>query len=110
MAFVTQAVKGQATENLVPDIIRQSIAGLPIAKRMRWGSFTTEFVRPVHWAVLLYGDRVINTEVLGLETGSVTQGHAFMRRKKLPWPSRKTMPMCCTNKVALLPILNKEKS
>ncbi|MDP3877672.1 MAG: glycine--tRNA ligase subunit beta [Methylobacter sp.] len=73
----TQAIKGQATENLVPDIIRQSIAGLPIAKRMRWGSFTTEFVRPVHWAVLLYGDSVIETEILGLKTGAATQGHRF---------------------------------
>ena len=79
----TQAVKGQVTENLIPDIIRQSIAGLPIAKRMRWGSFTTEFVRPVHWAVLLYGDSVINTEILGLKTGATTQGHRFHAPQKI---------------------------
>ena len=79
----TQAIKGQATENLIPDIIRQSIAGLPIAKRMRWGSFTTEFVRPVHWAVLLYGNSVINTEVLGLQTGATTQGHRFHAPQKI---------------------------
>ncbi len=82
LAF-TQAVKGQATENLIPDIIRQSIAGLPIAKRMRWGSCTTEFVRPVHWAVLLYGNEVIKTEILGLETGSATRGHRFHAPHKL---------------------------
>ena len=79
----TQSVKGQATENLIPDIIRQSIAGLPIAKRMRWGSFTTEFVRPVHWAVLLYGDKVIDTEILGLKTGAATQGHRFHAPQKI---------------------------
>ncbi len=73
----TQQVKGQATEQLLPDIIRQSIADLPIAKRMRWGSNTTEFVRPVHWAILLYGDAVIDTEILGLKTGAITQGHRF---------------------------------
>ncbi|MGZ5576269.1 MAG: glycine--tRNA ligase subunit beta [Methylobacter sp.] len=79
----TQAVKGQETKNLIPDIIRQSIAGLPIAKRMRWGSFTTEFVRPVHWAVLLYGDSVIDTEILGLQTGAATQGHRFHAPQKI---------------------------
>lgn len=73
----TQHVQGQATENLIPDIIRHSIAGLPIAKRMRWGSGTTEFVRPVHWAVLLYGDAVIDAEILGLKTGAATHGHRF---------------------------------
>jgi glycyl-tRNA synthetase beta chain len=73
----TQAVKGQNTEELIADIIRASIANLPIAKRMRWGSFTTEFVRPVHWAVLLYGDKVIETEILGLHTGRESRGHRF---------------------------------
>jgi glycyl-tRNA synthetase beta chain len=79
----TQAIKGQATEALIPDIIRQSIVGLPIAKRMRWGNFNTEFVRPVHWAVLLYGNSVINTEILGLKTGATTQGHRFHAPQQL---------------------------
>ncbi|WP_411727363.1 glycine--tRNA ligase subunit beta [Methyloglobulus sp.] len=72
-----QAVKGQPTEQLIPDIIRQSISALSIAKRMRWGNFATEFVRPVHWAVLLYGDSTIECEILGLTTGSTTLGHRF---------------------------------
>ncbi|MDA1343450.1 MAG: glycine--tRNA ligase subunit beta [Proteobacteria bacterium] len=72
-----QAVKGQATEQLIPDIVRQSISALPIAKRMRWGSFATEFVRPVHWAVLLYGNSIIECEILGLTTGMATLGHRF---------------------------------
>ena len=72
-----QNVKGQPTEQLIPDIIRASIAALPIAKRMRWGSFTTEFVRPVHWAVLLFGDKPISCEILGLTTGVESQGHRF---------------------------------
>ena len=73
----TQAVKGQTTAEIIPDIIRAAIAALPIAKRMRWGSFATEFVRPVHWAVLLFGDKVITTEILGLTTGNSTLGHRF---------------------------------
>jgi len=73
----TQLVPGQTTEQLIPDIIRQSIAELPIAKRMRWGSFNTEFVRPVHWLVLMYGEQVIDTEILGLASGRTTFGHRF---------------------------------
>jgi glycyl-tRNA synthetase beta chain len=78
-----QAVKGQATEQLIPDIIRQSIATLPIAKRMRWGKSQTEFVRPVHWALLIFGDEVIKTEILGLKTDSTTLGHRFHAPEKL---------------------------
>ncbi|MSR16944.1 MAG: glycine--tRNA ligase subunit beta [Methylococcaceae bacterium] len=73
----TQTIAGQTTQQLIPDIIRKSIGNLPIAKRMRWGSFAVEFVRPVHWAVLLYGEEIIETEILGLQTGNQTRGHRF---------------------------------
>lgn len=72
-----QAVQGQTTVELIPEIIRKSIAALPIAKRMRWGNNTAEFVRPVHWAILMYGENVIDTEILGLKTGKQTRGHRF---------------------------------
>jgi glycyl-tRNA synthetase beta chain len=72
-----QAVQGQTTVELIPEIIRKSIAALPIAKRMRWGNNTAEFVRPVHWAVLLYGENIIEAEILGLKTGKQTRGHRF---------------------------------
>ena len=73
----TQLVKGQATVDLIPDIIAKSITQLPIAKRMRWGASATEFVRPVHWAILMYGNDIIKTEILGLSTGNTTHGHRF---------------------------------
>ncbi|MCQ8116285.1 glycine--tRNA ligase subunit beta [Methylomonas rosea] len=72
-----QAVKGQATAELIPDIIRKSLNNLPIAKRMRWGSFDAEFARPVHWAVLLFGSEILITDILGRTTGRVTRGHRF---------------------------------
>ncbi|RQW77210.1 MAG: glycine--tRNA ligase subunit beta, partial [Methylococcus sp.] len=74
---VRQSVKGQPTAALLPDILRQALAALPIAKRMRWGDGTAEFVRPVHWAVLLFGDQIIDADMLGIATGRVTRGHRF---------------------------------
>lgn len=72
-----QQVKGAATAELVPELFRQALADLPIAKRMRWGSGNAEFVRPVHWVILLFGDTVIETEILGVKTGRMTRGHRF---------------------------------
>lgn len=70
-----QEVRGKPTEALIPDIIRQSLAALPIAKRMRWGAGLAEFVRPVQWVVLIYGDGVIECEILGVAAGRITRGH-----------------------------------
>jgi len=72
-----QTVKGTKSEALIPDILRQSLAALPIAKRMRWGAGTSEFVRPAHWVVLLFGSEVIEADILDLPCGRLTRGHRF---------------------------------
>lgn len=69
--------RGAATVALLGALIDAAIAGLPIARRMRWGSSSAEFVRPVHGAVLLYGEEVVPIEVLGVTAGRVTTGHRF---------------------------------
>ena len=69
--------RGRETAVLIPDILVQALNQLPIPKRMRWGAGTAEFVRPVHWVVLLFGDSVIETEILGVKSGRETRGHRF---------------------------------
>ena len=76
--LVYRSVKqGTATASLLPEIVSQSLAGLPIPKRMRWGARREEFVRPVHWLVMLLGDEVIDCEILGLKAGAESRGHRF---------------------------------
>ena len=75
--------RGTAIATLLPGLIEQTIAALPIARRMRWGARSAEFVRPVHGVVLLYGDEVIPATVLGLESGRTTRGHRFHAPKPI---------------------------
>jgi glycyl-tRNA synthetase beta chain len=75
--------RGAATMSLLGNIVNQAVAALPLPKRMRWGAGATEFIRPVHAVVLLYGDNVIPAEVLGLKAGRVTFGHRFHAPKPI---------------------------
>ncbi len=68
---------GQPTSMLLPNIVLQALERLPIRRRMRWADLDVEFVRPVHWVVLLFGDEVVETEILGVTTGRETRGHRF---------------------------------
>ncbi len=61
----------------MPEIIERALADLPIPRRMRWGAGDAEFVRPVHWVVLLHGKEVIETSIMGIDTGRETHGHRF---------------------------------
>ena len=69
--------KGQPATELLSDIVNQSLAKLPIPKRMRWGSSDVEFVRPVHWTLMLLGSEVIPATILGHQTSNTTKGHRF---------------------------------
>ncbi|MBV1914642.1 MAG: glycine--tRNA ligase subunit beta [Pseudomonadales bacterium] len=69
--------EGKHTETLLPAIVKQAIDGLPIPKRMRWGSTRHEFVRPVHWLIMLFGEKVIPCNILGIQSGNQTWGHRF---------------------------------
>jgi len=69
--------KGQTAAELIPDIVRKALDKLPIPKRMRWGAGDAQFVRPVHWIVLLLGTSVIDAEILGIKSDNKTQGHRF---------------------------------
>ena len=69
---------GAATLTQLPGIVQAALDALPIARRMRWGSSEAEFVRPVHWVLMLFGTEVGPCEILGVPSSNTTYGHRFM--------------------------------
>jgi glycyl-tRNA synthetase beta chain len=72
---VTEA--GAAAATLLPELVDKALAALPIPRRMRWGAGDAEFVRPVHWVVMLHGSDIIDAVILGIRAGNTTRGHRF---------------------------------
>ena len=79
---------GGDVRELLPAIVQSALDGLPIARRMHWGSSSAEFVRPVHWLLMLYGKDVVPASVLETPAGHLTRGHRF----HAPKPLRITSP------------------
>lgn len=69
---------GAPAADLLPGIVNAALAALPIPRRMRWGAGDAEFVRPVHWIVMLLGNQVVPGPILGLSPGATTRGHRFL--------------------------------
>ncbi|MFC4728702.1 glycine--tRNA ligase subunit beta [Coralloluteibacterium thermophilus] len=74
---------GAATATLLPAIVGEALAGMPIPKPMRWGAHEIAFARPVHWLVMLLGDAVVDGEILGVRADRMSRGHRFMHGKPL---------------------------
>ncbi len=69
--------QGKALDALIEDIIAQVLNRLPVPKRMRWGDHDAEFVRPVHWVVVMHGSKTLPCQVMGIASGNATRGHRF---------------------------------
>jgi len=78
---------GAKTRDLLSAMINGAIAALPIAKPMRWGAGDATFARPVHWAVFLFGDDIVDAHVLGVKTGRHSFGHRFHGSEEISIPT-----------------------
>ena len=68
---------GRNTAELIGPIVETALNALPVPKRMRWGTNREEFVRPIHWIVMLLGSSAINAKVMGITSGNTSLGHRF---------------------------------
>ena len=70
-------VTGKAATDLIPALLEKALKALPMPKRMRWGNSDIEFVRPLHWVVLLFGEEPIAANILGVDSDRYSRGHRF---------------------------------
>jgi len=79
--YAHKSEQGAAAAELLPKLVAGTLAALPVPRRMRWGAAEAEFVRPVHWLVMLLGPEVVPCELYGVAAGRVSRGHRFMAQQ-----------------------------
>lgn len=70
-------IEGQAVSQLLAEVVENALKSLPIPKPMRWGSKSTQFIRPIHTITMLYGDELIQGKVLDVHSSRLINGHRF---------------------------------
>lgn len=81
--FFSGSKPGLSTVGLLPGIVQRSLDALPIPRRMRWGASSAEFVRPVHWLVMLFGGETVAARILDTDSSNATRGHRFLAPQDL---------------------------
>ena len=76
--YARKTEHGGAALDLLSGLVEAALAALPVPRRMRWGASEAEFVRPVHWLVMLLGRQVVPCGLFGVAAGRITRGHRFM--------------------------------
>ena len=103
-------VKGDTLESLLPEMIEKALKGLPIPKRMRWAGHDFEFVRPVRWLAIVFGDKVLNTEIFGIQAGNLSRGHRFHTDAPITITHAKDYETIMTEQGHIIPDFAKRKA
>jgi len=69
---------GLLTEELLLQWMQTLLAAIPFPKRMKWGSGSSDFARPVRWIVCLWGDEILPFESGTLFSGRTSRGNRFL--------------------------------
>lgn len=75
--WLSKQVTGRPTLDLLAENLPKIIASLTFPKSMRWGSSQLRFARPIRWILALYGGKVIEFEIEGIQSGNKSRGHRF---------------------------------
>ncbi len=80
--FAVFEISGRSVEDIVADVLDDSIRNFPWSKSMRWGSGDLRWIRPLHRILCILSDadgtRTVPFEIDGLVADNVTEGHTFM--------------------------------
>lgn len=66
---------GRASLELLEEICPTVLASLPFPKRMRWGTNSVAYARPIRWILALLGDEQLVFEFASIKADRLTYGH-----------------------------------
>lgn len=81
--YFSQQVVGQKTVDLLPSLVQKALNELPIKKPMRWGNGEFAFVRPVHWVLMLFGEKIVTANIFGIAASNISYGHRIHAPKAI---------------------------
>jgi len=85
--FAVRRRKGRATAKILPELIAETVRGLPWPKSMTWGMGQLRWVRPLHGVLAVLDGRALGGELAldgagaRLAFGDRTSGHRFLAPK-----------------------------
>lgn len=75
--WVTKAIPGRPTPEILAEILPEAIRSLSFEKSMRWGAARMRFARPIRWILASFGGVAVPFEIEGVASGLQSRGHRF---------------------------------
>ncbi|RCW52889.1 glycyl-tRNA synthetase beta chain [Halanaerobium sp. ST460_2HS_T2] len=81
--YAEKVEKGEKTAVILANILEKIVDQVPLPKAMRWGSIQMEFIRPIKWLLVLFGNQKLDLELAGVKSANYSIGHRFLSEGKV---------------------------
>jgi len=81
--YAEKVEKGEETAEILTAILKKIVDQVPLPKAMRWGSVQMEFIRPIKWLLVLFGEQKLDLEIAGVKSSNYSIGHRFLSEGKV---------------------------
>lgn len=71
--------KGEPSRNVLNSFLPRLLEGIPFPKKMRWGSGSLAFARPIHWIAAVFDRQPLDFELAGIRCCDSSFGHRFLK-------------------------------
>ncbi|NQU16478.1 MAG: glycine--tRNA ligase subunit beta [Candidatus Saganbacteria bacterium] len=72
---------GKPVASVLVDLLPKIITSMHLPISMRWGDQDFKFIRPIHWALAIYGKKIIKFDIAGVKASNFTRGHRYLNSK-----------------------------
>ncbi len=73
--YYKKSIPGEASVDLLNEMVNTWVNSMRFGKMMRWGSNQEEFIRPVRWILALFGLEIAPIELFGVKSANTTRVH-----------------------------------
>ncbi|MDD5406790.1 MAG: glycine--tRNA ligase subunit beta [Sulfurovaceae bacterium] len=84
--FYSNTVNGKETVSLLEGMLLEWINSMAFGKMMRWASRSDEFIRPIRWLQVRFGNNVVPVELFGVKSGAATFVHRMVNTNSIKVP------------------------
>ncbi|MGM0602338.1 MAG: glycine--tRNA ligase subunit beta [Bacillota bacterium] len=81
--YAEKIEKGKETADILPSLLLEIVNKVPLPKAMRWGNYDLEFIRPIKWLLVFFGDKNFEIEIADIRSDSFSMGHRFLSNGKI---------------------------
>lgn len=81
--YAVKNLVGEACAKLLPAVLSDIMLSINFPKNMRWGDNDLKFVRPIHWLLAMFGEKILPMSITGIHSSNFTFGHRFLSKGKI---------------------------